>query len=111
MKKSKKCEGCNRSEEIVANGNRRRVVPIVLNKDGKCEACVCAEEEAQAAADEKLPKCPDCGNVLDLQRNVEVDEPYFPTHPLRDQPLPRRRRIAKMVAFCNGCEFAQEVEA
>lgn len=25
--------------------------------------------------------CPECGNELDVQRNVVVDEPYFPTHP------------------------------
>jgi hypothetical protein len=102
----KECIGCNRSEEIMKGG---RVRPIKLDAAGNCAACRCAEEEAKAAAEDKLPKCPDCGNVLDLQRDVEVDEPYFPTHPLRDQPLPRKRRIAKLVAFCNGCEYAEEV--
>lgn len=53
--------------------------------------------------------CPLCGGELDVQRDVTVDEPYFPTHPLRGAPLPRRRRVAAAVAFCNGCEYADEV--
>ncbi len=53
--------------------------------------------------------CPQCGGVLDVQRDVTVDEPYFPKHPLRGAPLPRRQRIAAVVAFCNGCEYADEV--
>ncbi len=56
------------------------------------------------------PRCPDCGGELDVQENVVVDEPYFPLYPLRDAELPRRKRIAKRVAFCNGCEYVKEIE-
>lgn len=52
--------------------------------------------------------CPQCGAPLDVQRGVEMEEPYFPTHPMRDAPLPRRRRVVT-AEFCGACEYAAEV--
>lgn len=54
-------------------------------------------------------RCPDCGGVLDVQRNVVVDEPYLAGYMVRAAPLPRRRRIAARVAFCNACEYVKEM--
>lgn len=93
------CTGCARTEERT----RRGVRAIHLNAKGLCAACVCAEEEAAL-------RCPDCNGLLTVERDVLVDEPYFPKYPLRDQPLPRRQRTAKAVAFCGGCEFCIEIE-
>lgn len=55
-------------------------------------------------------RCPQCSSELDVQRDVLVDEPYIPKYPLRNEPLPRRKRVAKLVAFCNGCEYVKEIE-
>lgn len=66
---------------------------------------------AEAIATLHAPeRCPDCGGELTVESNVRVDEPYFPTHPLRDAPLPRRTRTAYAAAFCGGCEFCVEIE-
>ncbi len=55
--------------------------------------------------------CPSCGAGMELVKASEgghIEEPYFPTHPLRDQPLPRRSRPATFWA-CSGCEHHEEV--
>lgn len=62
------------------------------------------------------PKCPDCGSEFEIEKNVTVSEPYWPknfVHYVNGGPareLPRRKRIAKAVAFCTGCEFVHEIQ-
>ncbi len=61
---------------------------------------------------ESYPKaCPSCRASMELVRaedGGEIEEPYFPKYPLRDQPLPRRRRRASFWA-CPSCEHCEEV--
>lgn len=55
--------------------------------------------------------CPDCGSAMELVKASEggrIEEPYFPTHPLRNAPLPRRSRPASFWA-CSGCEHHEEL--
>lgn len=55
-------------------------------------------------------RCPSCGSALELVKASEggmIEEPYFPTHPLRGEALPRRRRPATFWA-CSGCEHCEE---
>lgn len=47
--------------------------------------------------------CPECGGAIEVQTRVEVSEPP------REGETERRRRIARAVEFCNGCEYAKEV--
>jgi hypothetical protein len=57
--------------------------------------------------------CPACGATLELVKASEggmIEEPYFPKYPLRDAPLPRRRRPSNFLA-CPACEHCEEVEA
>ena len=54
--------------------------------------------------------CPQCGGPIDVQFDVETEEPVLSAYMRRGEELPRRKRIAPAVAFCNGCEFAVEVQ-
>lgn len=93
----KPCTSCDREYERVGQYIRA----IQLNARGLCDACTCAEEEANA--------CPECGGVLDTQANIVVDEPYLAPFLIRDAPLPRRLRTAARVVFCTECEYAKEL--
>lgn len=70
-----------------------------------------AEGGSIKAAWEKGSRCPSCGASLELVKASEggrIEEPYFPTHPIRNAPLPRRSRPANFLA-CSGCEHCEEV--
>lgn len=88
----------------------KTLATLIEEKRREIEAAGLGQWEYRKPEDLAKP-CPSCGGTMELVLASEggrIEEPYFPTHPLRDAPLPRRSKPANFFA-CSSCENCEEL--
>jgi hypothetical protein len=88
--------------------NTEKLAELIDKKRREIEASGLAQWSY--AKPEEIKDCPSCGAGMELVKASEggmINEPYFPTHPIRGAALPRRTRPATFFA-CPACEHCEE---